>query len=161
MGIYRGSRSTELYNNARAHYAQGAAKFKQGVTSDLFNRNRLGDPRVPDSAVMDSYFNVGKGGVERAQEFKRVFGNNPDAISAMGDHITSKVALMARGDGTIDPNVIRKFKQNYSEVLKEFPEARRKIDQYLAARKVTDDVMKQTAAQRATAERNCQTLFEH
>lgn len=154
-----GSRSTELYNNARAHYAQGAAKFKQGVTSDLFNRNRLGDPRVPDSAVMDSYFNVGKGGVERAQEFKRVFGNNPDAISAMGDHITSKVALMARGDGTIDPNVIRKFKQNYSEVLKEFPEARRKIDQYLAARKVTDDVMKQTAAQRATAEKEIAKLY--
>jgi len=146
-------------NNARAHYAQGADKYKKGVTSDLFRQNRLGDSRIPDSAVMDSYFTSGKGGVERAQEFKRVFGNNSDAVSAMEDHITSKVALMARGDGTIDPNVVRKFNQRYKEVLKEFPNARRKINQYLEARKVTDDVMKQTAAQRDVAEKEIAKLY--
>lgn len=146
------------YRNARQHYREGAEKFRRGETRAVLSRTPAGDLRVPDSAVLDQYVSTGKGALEKAQEYRRIFGNDPESMDAMVEHLVARAAELTP-TGKPNPKTIQKYLHKHREVLSQFPEAKKMISDFLKRENIADNLMQQNKAMRSEAEKSIAKLY--
>jgi hypothetical protein len=146
------------YRNARQHYREGAEKFRRGETRAVLSRTPAGDIRVPDSAVLDQYISTGKGAIEKAQEYKKIFGDDPESMNAMVDHLVARAAELTPG-GSPNPKTIQRYMHKHREILGQFPEAKKRINEFLRNENIAENLMRENKAMRSEAEKRIAKLY--
>lgn len=112
----------EAYQNAVAHYRDKyVPRFERGVNLKLGMINSLGDPRIPDEKVINSYFTPG--GSTPIKRFKELFAEHPVAMGAFQKGVVDKFyrEVINPRNGNFDQAAYSRFMSKYAAPLKELP----------------------------------------
>lgn len=129
----------QAYQAARdLRRAQGET-FERGQVGKVLDRGPYGELKTPDSAVPAELFFRGGGSPEATQQFIQAAGNRPRAVTALRDHIATRLRQsVTNADGTIDAARLARFQQEYGSALAPFPELRQGIANVAEAQAVVD-----------------------
>ena len=133
--VNRGSLSPAEIESLRkgisARKAQGDIFEGKGSPSKaVLDTNYSGSYSVPDSAVPNRYFRPGeKGTREGMQNYKKAFGNTPEALEPIHRYATDSFRRFAVDkDGLVNTKKARAWLDQHAEVLKEAPELRQQFE---------------------------------
>lgn len=116
----------ERYRDFRNFYREEyAPRFSRGASKEIAQR-RDGDFRIPAEDVPQKWF--GANNITEAQQFNRVYGDNPQARQALSDFVLDNLRQTATKNGVLDDNAVQGFMRRYDRVLNEFPWIREALD---------------------------------
>lgn len=118
--------------------AQGET-FERGQVGAVLKRGPYGELKTPDSGVTAELFFRGSGSPEATQQFIQAAGTRPRAVTALRDHIATRLRqTVTNPDGTIDTNRLLRFQSEYGPALQSFPELRQGITNVAEAQALVD-----------------------
>lgn len=132
--------------------------FKQGAVGRILGHAREGGARIPAEQTLQT--TVGRGGetgaaqtrqLLRAVENPELPGNSARVAQTrrnVEDYLRSQFADQAAPNGTVDPQSARRFVQSNSEVLDQFPDLKRQMQDAEQAETLVRQI-RDTAGQRA------------
>jgi hypothetical protein len=142
----------KLYNSAVSWYRdEYAPKFLRGVNLKQSLRDVTGEQRIADEKLPGQYFK--KMGSTPMNRFVTLYGENPQAMRAMEDHILDTYRREVVKDGVIDPKKHEVFTRNYDPALKQLPEVRKNLDSMGNAAKLLSE--------REASLTDAQSLLDH
>jgi hypothetical protein len=115
----------KLYRAATEYYRNTySPKFNQGINSKLMMRDSYGNQKVFSEKILDQY----TANVTNANAFVKLFGQNPEALATMEDHLLAKFARPSNmggvvKDGVIDLKAYDTFIKRNGEVLNTLADA--------------------------------------
>lgn len=117
----------KLYNDAVGWYRdEYSPMFNRGVNLKQSLRDITGEQKIPDEKLAGQYFK--KLGSTPMSRFVTLYGDSPQAMRSMENHILDTYRREVVKDGVIDPNKHQVFLRNYDPALKQLPEVRRSLD---------------------------------
>lgn len=126
------------FNQFRDYYRDThVPNFREGASRDIGRYDQFGydKNRVPDEKVMAQF--GGPNNISAAQQFTRVFGNNPEAVQMMADHQLGR--LKAEGvnptTGLLREDAVPRFLAKNHEMLDALPP---QVREAVSARDVGD-----------------------
>lgn len=118
----------ESFDAARTYSAQLNQKLRSGSVGRVLGFDRGGGGRVPEEATLRS--TIGQSGVSGEagmRELLAAVGESPEARGKIGQFLTQRFRESHIKDGLVTPNA-RKFLDQNSGLLKEFPDVRGDIE---------------------------------
>ena len=115
--------------------------FEQGAAFKVRARDGRGFFRTPDEQVMRAFF--APGDVTAVRQFKRVFGDDAEAMQAMAATAMDSLRQAVVRDGVIQPRLLDAWLRRHRSVLDELPELSRSV----ASVKTTNDALLARAGQ--------------
>lgn len=116
-----------LYNDAVSWYRDDyAPKYLRGVNLKQSLKDITGEPRIQDEKLAAQYFK--KMGSTPMNRFTTLYGDSPQAMRAMENHILDSYRREVVKDGVIDPKKHEIFTRNYGPALKQLPEIGKGLD---------------------------------
>lgn len=121
-------KSTTLGNDAKNAYANAvstyrteyAPRFGEGVNAQLFKRTSLSEDKIRAEDVVNKYF----GGETEAENFTKLFRNNPDAMKVGRNGIENLFRQKVLDvDGQVVPSKVKGFLQDNKRVIDVFDKA--------------------------------------
>lgn len=127
----RAKRAFDFYKNTFV------PKFRTSVGNEFARKYKQGAAAIPSSQLASKFIYPNKGGaLEAAENLKKIIEgseNEVTAVAAVRDYLISDLANYITGTkNNLIPARIRKFKENYQEILKRFPSIKKEIDQFEA-----------------------------
>jgi hypothetical protein len=123
--VGEGTPLAENYKTFRQeYYTDFIQRFEQGTVYKIRGVDRTGAYRIHDEDVA-SYFSKD---VTAARDYKRVFGNDPDALNSYGAVLLDDLAAASVVDGVVNRAKYNSWYRRNEAVLKEFPEIKALVD---------------------------------
>lgn len=96
--------------------------YRHGATGKILVNKSNGESQVFDSAVAAEYFKPGKGAVESSDSFKKTFGNDPGAKTAIKDYAAQSLLKSARNPqtGELDSKRVASWLSQHKTPLEKF-----------------------------------------
>lgn len=117
----------KLYNQATDWYRDVyAPKFLRGINAKQAMSDITGEQRIPDERLAGRYFQ--KMASTPTDRFVKLYGDSPQAMKAMENHVLDTYRREVVKDGVIDPAKHDAFIRNYGQALKQLPEMRTSLD---------------------------------
>lgn len=117
----------KLYDDATSWYRDVyAPKFLRGVNLKQSMKDITGELKIPDEKLAGQYFK--KLAPTPMNRFLTLYGENPQAMRAMEDHILDTYRREVVKDGVIDPKKHDNFIRNYDSSLNQLPTMRTNLD---------------------------------
>ncbi len=111
----------DRYRQFRTTYFNDhVARFNQGPAFRVRQKDGRGFFRIADEKVAQAFF--APGDVRSARQFRAVFGDNPDANSAIQAVAMDSLRNGVVRDGVINPRALENWVRKHRSVLDEFPE---------------------------------------
>jgi hypothetical protein len=131
---------TAMRTAREARTTQGET-FERGAVGNVTKTKAYGEPAVPDSGVAAEFLFKGSGSPEAVQQFMTAVGNRPEAVQALQSYAASDIRNAATGlDGTIDPRKLRRWVQDHSAILEQFPELANRTNTAMRAQAMVDNL---------------------
>lgn len=128
-----GQEFAKLNAQYRSEYAD---IYKRGAGGSMKKRDRFGYTTRDEDIVKTYFFNKGKGGLTALDDFKRIYGDDPDAMQMLRGGIIdifAKTPGLIDADGFIDPKKAAKFLKDHQQILDKLPKIRDELSNTVKA----------------------------
>lgn len=152
----------QTYKDAKQYWKEQVAdRFYRGVGKRVRD-SKYGEWNIADEKIIDEMFSPAKlksGGVKAAQEFKAVYGENPEAMAQLNLGAMQKFRdfVVDKKTGVINPDRVEIFKDRYREVLGEYPRIQEQIKDLGSSNQALADLQKVILNKKAAMERDAFT----
>lgn len=100
-------------------------RFERGVAFKVRQKDGRAFYRTPDEKVAQTFFSPRD--VTAAQQYKRAFGDDPEALAAMEATALDSLRDFAVRNGVVEPLRLETWLRNHRSVLDEFPTIRQAV----------------------------------
>lgn len=129
--------AAEIYRQARELRAEHARVYGQGLVADILKKNTRGDFSQTESSIIKKILS----NEESAAEFKAATGQDPkgELLIEYGVAQELKNAPLSNVNGEISAKNLEKWLIKKRDVLKYFPNVKKRVQNILGAQKVLDE----------------------